>query len=307
MPNLAALQRRPAFTLVELLVVIAIIGVLVALLLPAVQQAREAARRMQCSNNVKQIGLALHNYHDTFNTFPPGELTLSRIGPLALLLPQIEQGALHDQLSTAGAFIGRNTGTPPLWQEIPAIISTGNVPLAKTVISGYQCPSDPSPELNERLRSTDSGSFARANYVGVYTAVTYNTAGVKSADRLATFHPESKVGFRNIIDGTSNTVVMVEREARTPHNGSLWIGWHDLPGPINNSYQFMVRVRMNRVSSDFEYPINGTSAYAASSAHPGGAQFLRGDGSVAFLPETIDLRTYAALGTIDGEEVLGEY
>ncbi|TWU22552.1 hypothetical protein Pla52o_36110 [Novipirellula galeiformis] len=298
---------RAGFTLVELLVVIAIIGVLVGLLLPAVQAAREAARRMQCSNNFKQIGLALHNYHDTFNKFPPGEISLSRIGVLALILPQIEQGALHDQLSTAGAFIARGTAEAPRWQDNPAIISTGATPLAKTVVPAYICPSDPSPDLNERLKSNVSGAFAKANYVGVYTSVTYNTAGAKTSDKLATFYNDSEIRFRDIIDGTSNTVVMVERAGISPWNASLWIGWHDLTGSINNSYQFGLRVRMNRLSNDTDYPINGRGSYAASSLHPGGAQFLRGDGSVVFLPETISLPTYSALGTINEGEVIGEY
>ncbi|QDV71670.1 hypothetical protein Poly24_54090 [Rosistilla carotiformis] len=300
-------SSRTGFTLVELLVVIAIIGILVGLLLPAVQAAREAARRMQCSNNFKQIGLALHNYHDTYRSFPPGELTVSRLGVLALILPQIEQGPLHDQLSAAGAYIGRNTATAPAWHSNPAIVSTGTTPLAKTIIPAYICPSDPSSDLNERMKSNDSGAFAKANYVGIYTAVSYDAAGAKTADRKATFYEDSKVRFRDITDGTSNTIVMVERAGLAPYNSSMWMGWHNLPGPIDNSYQFSIRTRINRFSNDTDYPISGGSSYAASSAHPGGAQFLRGDGSVTLLPETIDLPTYAALGTIDWGEVIGEY
>lgn len=302
-------QKRPAgFTLVELLVVIAIIGVLIALLLPAVQQAREAARRMQCSNNLKQLGLALHNYHDTYGSFPPGEVTINRIGLLALILPQIEQGALHDQLGAAGAFNG--SSSVPRWHSNPAVISTGTTPLAKTVINGYICPSDPSPELNDRLRSTDSthsGSYAKANYVGAYSAVIYNASGAKSSDRPATFYDNSNVKFRDIIDGTSNTIIVGERSGKAPYNGSMWIGWHNLDGPVTGSHQFMLRIRINRVADDTYYSINGGSPYTANSLHPGGAQFLRGDGSAVFLTETINLKTYAALGTRDGGEVVGEY
>jgi prepilin-type N-terminal cleavage/methylation domain-containing protein/prepilin-type processing-associated H-X9-DG protein len=300
-------SARRGFTLVELLVVIAIIGILIALLLPAVQAAREAARRSQCSNNLKQVGLALHNYHDTQQCFPPGDITVNRMGTLAFILPQMEQTALYDQLSAAGAFIGRNTGTPPLWQEIPAIVSTGTPPLAKSVVKGYICPSDPTSDLNERMKSNDRGAFGKSNYVGVFTAVTYDAAGVKTADRLATFYNNSKTSFRNIIDGTSNTLIIAERSAKSPHNGSMWMGWHDLPGPITNSYEFSTRVRIIRLSSDVEYAINGTNAFASSSSHPGGAQFLLGDGSVRFLSETINIRTFAALGTIDGGEAIGEF
>ncbi|EAQ81360.1 DUF1559 domain-containing protein [Blastopirellula marina] len=306
------IRTKRAFTLVELLVVIAIIGVLIALLLPAVQQAREAARRMQCSNNLKQLGLALHNYHDTFGTFPSGELTVSRISWQALILPMIEQGALRDQLDTAGAFIGINGSTTvPPWYAIPAIVSTGTTPLAQTVIPGYICPSDPADELNERLKSDDTtypGAFGKSNYVGAYTAALYNSSGTKTADTKATFYENSKIGFRDIIDGTSNTLIVAERSSKTPYVGSLWIGWHSYaPGATTGDNAFMLRVRINRLSNDSQYAINGTINHASSSSHPGGAQFLLGDGSARFIGETIDIRTFSGLGTINGSEVLGEF
>ncbi|UUO08644.1 DUF1559 domain-containing protein [Blastopirellula sp. J2-11] len=302
--------NRFGFTLVELLVVIAIIGVLIALLLPAVQQAREAARRMQCSNGLKQQGLALHTYHDTFGSFPPGELTLSRISWQALILPMLEQSALHDKLSDEGAFTARNTTDFPLWHNNPAIISDGTTPLAKTVISAYVCPSDPSGDLNERLKSTDTtypGTYAKSNYVGAYTAALYNSAGAKTDDVKATFYENSNVKFRDIIDGTSNTLIVVERAAAAPYDGSMWIGWHKLTGPVTDSHEYMIRVRINRKSNDTDYAINGILRQAASSLHPGGAQFLFGDGSAHFLSETIDVQTYSALGTLNGGEVVGAY
>lgn len=305
-----SLPARRAFTLVELLVVIAIIGVLIALLLPAVQQAREAARRMSCSNNLKQQGLALHTYHDTYLSFPPGELPTSRISWQALILPQIEQSALRDQLETAGAFIG-NGSSNPLWHNNPAIISDGATPLAKTVISGYMCPSDPLPELNDRFASTDStypGVYAKSNYVGAFTAALYDSSGTKTEDRPALFYIARKRNFRDITDGTSNTIAVAERAGAGPYVASMWIGWHNLDGQmITNSFEFALRVRINRLSNDTHYPINGTIAHAASSLHPGGAQFLLCDGSSRFIPETIAIRTYSALGTMDGGEVIGEY
>ncbi|QDU73458.1 putative major pilin subunit [Bremerella volcania] len=302
------LQRPRGFTLVELLVVIAIIGVLIALLLPAVQQAREAARRMTCSNKLKQIGIALHNYHDTFGTLPPGIVTSNQICWLTQILPQIEQSALFDQIGAVGGF-------DEPWEDVAEMVSTGNVPLAKTEIDGYICPSDTGDGINKRLGSSPN-QFGKSNYIGVFTAY-YNptnataTNGSGGSDREATFFDNSSTEFSDITDGLSNTIIVAERAERkgSGPTGSLWIGYHnDFGGSISGGIsQFQVRLRMERSSNDTDYNINGNSNYNPSSNHPGGAQFLRGDASVVFLPETINLRTQAALGTIDGGEVIGEY
>ncbi len=302
------LQKPRGFTLVELLVVIAIIGVLIALLLPAVQQAREAARRMTCSNQLKQIGIALHNYHDTFGTLPPGIVTSNQTCWLTHILPQIEQTALYDQIDAAGAF-------DEPWEDIAAMTDTGNTPLAKTILEGYICPSDTGDGINKRLGNSD-GQFGKSNYIGVFTAY-YNptnataTNGSGGSDRDATFYDDSSVKFRDYTDGLSNTIIVAERAERkgSGPTGSLWIGYHnDFGGSISGGIApFQVRLRMERSSNDTDYNINGNSNYNPSSNHPGGAQFLRGDASVVFLPETINLRTQAALGTIDGGEVIGEY
>jgi len=303
-------MARRAFTLVELLVVIAIIGVLIALLLPAVQQAREAARRMQCSNNLKQLGLALHTYHDTHLSFPPGWINPNRMSWQSMILPQLEQGALQDQLAAEGAF-DADGSSAPYWYNTPEIISTGTTPLAQTAIPGFICPSDPSGNLNTKLRSDDSthpAQYAKSNYVGTYTAAQYDTAGTKTADKLAMFYDNSNRKFRDITDGTSNTLLAVERATVSNYIGSLWIGWHQLaPGVSTGDNQFMLQVRINRLSNDTQYAINGTGNHAASSAHPGDVQVVLGDGSARFISETIELRTYAALGTIDGGEVVEEF
>ncbi|MFN3152465.1 DUF1559 domain-containing protein [Bremerella sp.] len=301
-------QKPRGFTLVELLVVIAIIGVLIALLLPAVQQAREAARRMSCSNQLKQIGIALHNYHDTFGKLPPGIVTSNQTCWLTHILPQIEQSPLYDQIDSVGAF------NEP-WEDVTAMVSTGATPLAKTVIDGYICPSDTGDGINKRLGSSPN-QFGKSNYIGVFSAY-YNstnataTNGSGGSDRQATFYDNSDTAFRDITDGLSNTIIVAERAERkgSGPTGSLWIGYHnDFGGSISGGIsQFQVRLRMERSSNDTDYNINGNSNYNPSSNHPGGAQFLRGDASVVFLPETINLRTQAALGTIDGGEVIGEY
>ncbi|QDV67153.1 Type II secretion system protein G precursor [Rosistilla carotiformis] len=303
-------KKESGFTLVELLVVIAIIGILVGLLLPAVQAAREAARRMSCSNNMKQIGLSLHNYHDTYRKLPPGIVTSNQLAWGTMILPFMEQGPLFDSLSTAGAF-------DQPWEDILEVTTNGvgnNPPLAQSPVSAFLCPSDPGGDLNRKLGGTGGIYFAKSNYVGVYSAY-YNgsdpvaTNGAGGSDRASIFTDNSATQFRDIIDGLSNTIMVAERCTIGGPAGSLWIGYqNDFGGSISGSIsQFQVRMRMERSSNDTDYVINGSSAYNPSSLHPGGAQFIRGDASVTFMSESIPLRLQAALGTMDGGEVIGPY
>ncbi|WP_166828189.1 DUF1559 domain-containing protein [Thalassoroseus pseudoceratinae] len=304
-----SVRTRHGFTLIELLVVIAIIAILIALLLPAVQQAREAARRTQCKNNLKQMGLALHNYHDTFGKLPPGITTSNQLAWSSKILPQIEQTNLFEAIKESGAF-------DQPWEDVPEMVTTGTTPFAKTIIPAFICPSDPGNELNQDLGGGGSGSqtFGKSNYVGVFTAY-HNptdptaTNGSGGTDRYATFYDNSAVRFRDFTDGLSNTVIVAERGTGGNPAGSLWVGYHnDHGGAISGSVsQFQVRLRMERSSNDTDYIINGTTVYNPGSEHAGGAQFLLGDGTVTFLSENINLRTQAALGTIDGGEVIGEY
>lgn len=304
-------RSASGFTLIELLVVIAIIAILVALLLPAVQQAREAARRSQCKNNLKQIGLALHNYHDIHATFPPGEMSVNRLGLMTQILPMMDQGALYQKLDTAGAFNARGTTEAPYWYQNAGIVTNGSPPLAKTVISALICASDPGGNMNSRLDSTDTtwpGVYAKSNYVGAFSAAVYNADGTKTGvDQPATFYANSRVRLRDITDGTSNTLIIAERSTDRLYSGSLWIGFHNLTGTNTDSPEFMVRVRINRASNDTDYPISGTIRFAASSPHPGGAHFLMGDGAVRFISENISVRLYSGLGTISSNEIIGEF
>ncbi|HWL08433.1 MAG TPA: DUF1559 domain-containing protein [Planctomicrobium sp.] len=292
---------------------IAIIAILVALLLPAVQQAREAARRSSCKNNLKQLGLALHNYHDVFNKMPPGDIASNRIAWSTMILPQMEQAQLFNALQTAGAFKSR-------WQDIDAITRTGSAPLAKTVIPAFICPSDTGGGLNRRLKATIETVdhfFGKSNYVGSFSAHYHPnnaTATNGGSDRPTVFYQNSSVNFKDFTDGLSNSFLVAERTAKQSSGpaGSLWIGWHDHPGSAiygNNGdvAMYQVRVRIERQSNDTDYIINGTTVYNASSQHTGGAHFLMGDGGVRFVNENINLRTYAAVGTIDGEETIGEF
>ncbi|HMC11106.1 MAG TPA: DUF1559 domain-containing protein, partial [Pirellulaceae bacterium] len=227
-------RYRRGFTLVELLVVIAIIGVLVALLLPAVQAAREAARRSQCMNNLRQIGLALHTYHDTFRVFPPSYLTVpgggGAMGPpdsengdagpgwtaLMLLLPQIEQANLYNSFDI-------NTTA---W-------SAKNATVAQTPVKTYICPSANHHPITYPVVN-DSGktlaTFARGHYVANAGRLDIWDEPTADLSRIADgpFYRNSRTRMADITDGLSNTVFFGEQ---TPtHNNSTWVGI--VPGSV---------------------------------------------------------------------------
>lgn len=209
--------KSRGFTLVELLVVIAIIGILVGLLLPAVQAAREAARRMQCSNNFKQLGLALHNYHDAYNKFPPrigGDAFGINYSPsgLSRLLPYIEQTALYNQISTPQTFNGT---TFPAFNVAP---TNANYLPWTAKIPSFLCPSDGESGSNGTL-GRSSYHFSNGDWAGWWGDPT--TRGVFEVWRLYpdwTWHSGSPRGMASISDGTSNTLAMSERGI--PGNGS---------------------------------------------------------------------------------------
>ena len=314
-------SSKRGFTLIELLVVIAIIAILIALLLPAVQQAREAARRTQCKNNFKQLGLALHNYHDSFGVFPPGYISRNvatadpasaETGPGfawgALSLPYLDQGPLFNQI------IFEQDAT-----------SANNSPLGATIIPAFLCPSDPAQETFTVNDGTADYELGFSNYVGVYGFGNVSMSPGNPAPK-GIFFRNSKSRFRDITDGTSNTLMVGERKARQDfvqgmngaYSESTW--YAAIPGVVRPSGSMMVmtedqptlvlgHVGMNMMGGMvMEHTPNRVNHIASfSSSHEGGCQFLLADGSVHFLSENIDYNTFRWLGERDDGQVIGEF
>lgn len=290
------------FTLVELLVVIAIIGILVALLLPAVQAAREAARRMSCSNNLKQVGLAMHNYHDTYKLFPTGGLS-SRPGVSwhALLLPFMEQQPLHDAYN----FEATNGYSD----------TTTNLPLAVRRIEAYLCPSGTRLEGTETSGGTPTATTHYYGIMGPKGVNPYSGSNYSWDNSLSShggFAQQGVIGrgkstsFASITDGTSNTYLVGEISWDKSNNYRLWTRGCGLGGDhacasvknINNSTTGAISI-INRT------PYNGSNNFndvSFGSNHPGGCMFAMADGSVTFVSETIDLKVYVSTASRDGGE-----
>jgi prepilin-type N-terminal cleavage/methylation domain-containing protein/prepilin-type processing-associated H-X9-DG protein len=269
--------RFAGFTLIELLVVIAIIGALVALLLPAVQAAREAGRRIQCSNNLRQLALAMHNYHDTLGSFPPGFMAVNHQGTVSggwawgvFLMPFIEQSPLRDRLS-------------PTWYTLSQVISDPELlPMLQMKLAVFRCPSSPMEDLREFLGGGQM--VATGNYT--CSRGFFNYSGQMHLQRRnnGVFYAVSGTRISDITDGTSNTIALGERTVFPANatNPARWPSWCG-PGGLGIG---------STVSSSVSVPLNHpTNIHGFSSHHPGGAIFAWGDGSVRFLAETIDSRT----------------
>lgn len=264
---------QAAFTLVELLVVIAIIGVLVGLLLPAVQAAREAARRMQCSNNLKQSALAVHNYELTFKRIPPFavEDADNRWAWSALILPFIEQQALHDQLSVNGRLVMRNLAEAGLPAQIRDLLQSN--------IATYRCPSDGSPKTNINFQ----------NATRQYGTCSYGISLGVSRTRPEEL-PSGK--FADIRDGLSNTFLIGEKVlAETPVHlrsvGAIWAG------RFNSSAANAITCRFppnTPYTGSWPCCNNDPDAKRGNAVglHTGGVMFAFCDGSVTFISSSIE-------------------
>jgi prepilin-type N-terminal cleavage/methylation domain-containing protein len=297
---------RAGFTLIELLVVIAIIAILIALLLPAVQQAREAARRTQCRNNLKQLGLALHNYHDNFNTFPPGWINQK---PNAnandfkgnwawtmSILPMIDQAPLFNSL---------NAGNSQISDMLNVAASRA---LLQTPLPAFRCPSDIGPALNsdnarmlEPTGATTKYQLPTNNYVAnngsgtprpVFNSATSGANG-PNANANGVFMRDSRIGIRDITDGSSNSILVGERGWQTPVAGSnapsagIVFAVQDARGNENGGIASALGTGFRKINCNDAL---GECRRAFASYHEGGAHFLMGDGAVRFISENIDHR-----------------
>jgi len=247
--------RRKGFTLIELLVVIAIIAILIGLLLPAVQKVREAAARMSCSNNLKQIGIAFHSYNDTYGKLPNGWVTNPAVKPspgwswATLIMPYIEQDNLFRALN-------------------PDLVTPGGAAvtaLTQTPIKTYRCPSDPAPDTNAVFQS-----FARNNYV-----VNREVVGPDVNNNPA------PIAIHQILDGSSNTILVGERDS-VRNVGAVWVrssassaSFEGRPGPGIN------------IPNPNPSSTGDCTRLGFNSLHTGGCMFLLGDGSVRFISQSI--------------------
>ncbi len=313
-------EKRRAFTLIELLVVIAIIAILIALLLPAVQQAREAARRTQCKNNMKQIGLALHNYESTASCFPPGSngaVAWDRIPNWRLhLFPYLEQGNLYSKMDFSQSFSSNVT------------TSTNMIALQDNKIAGYICPSsplDPNAVLvNNAMR------IQTPMYVGIAGA-TPDVAGrvIGSASNYGGFYGNNgmllhnqQTRIRDAVDGTSNVMMVAEQSGRVG-TADIRSGYYG--GYSGTTFSQPVSATVPNSADSWstglttvQYRINSPTAAAGSdnpwdantvinSFHVGGIHGLLGDGSVRFISDNVDMGILRNLCSREDGVPLGEF
>ena len=338
---------KRGFTLIELLVVIAIIAILIALLLPAVQQAREAARRSQCKNNLKQIGLAIHNYHEVGGAFPAGVINADWTGTptnqlawSTLILPHLDQGPLYKRFLT----------------ENPLALAP-NAPLAAEILTAYRCPSDTGPD---QIAGNTIPLYGTTNYVGNYgvgspsdaLACASGTANLPDFCQ-GMFGQNTKVRFRDVKDGTSNVFFVGERKmgrtcgmfadtvslsangsALAAHAGNFCSVWAGIdtdadfamvvgtvsPGtPVKASYPGQtpnlmpgITIKINAKTDGANNSSGATLAqddttFGFNSHHTGGAHFLLGDGTVKFITENIDETTYQSVALRSDGATVGQF
>lgn len=299
--------RRRGFTLIELLVVIAIIAVLIALLLPAVQQAREAARRSSCQNNLKQLGLAMHNYHDVHGAFPPGHHACCFGTWQVSILPFIEQQNVYELYEN----LGGTDDTGPRYGDAP-----NNELVTNVRFTALTCPSDsPNTPVGSAPNALTSHNYA-VNYgaTGYAQQRTLNDVEFQGAP----FTNRSVHGLRDMVDGTSNTLLAAEvlQGIEGDLRGFTW--WGDASGftaylPPNSAEPDMIYDEdycVNSPQINLPCAVSTTALpnmFASRSRHTGGVQVVLGDGSCRFVSENIDLFTWRNLASTRDGQVIGEF
>lgn len=293
------IRRGRGFTLVELLVVIAIIGILMALLLPAVQQAREAARRTQCKSNLKNIGLAMHNYHDQHRAFPSAEVHGIKSGYeahcdwdgsigcwAAAILPQLEQANVFNQID---------------FSAYPQYTTQENIAVMQMKFPVYQCPSDPYDGVYSGWNGNPLNASRAMHYFAVSGSVEfstthwpdYNVPDAHCRPNDGMFYNDSFVRASGITDGLSNTAMMCEVRGRFANSGSPADG-----RGMNLHAVAYLNANPNRNPSSPWYP---------NSFHTGGVHVGMADGSVRFVSDNMHLPTLKAIATIAGNETIPEF
>jgi prepilin-type N-terminal cleavage/methylation domain-containing protein len=311
------LQKRIGFTLIELLVVIAIIAILIALLLPAVQQAREAARRSSCKNNLKNIGLALHNYAETHKVFPFGFDARETLWS-AMILPQIEQNSIYSKLIFQESGLGN-------WNAA----GSPNTAACGTVIPVFICPS---MAMDSQRDNQSIPGRAAVSYRGCAGSNIWSDdsstiqsppapAGAKSLEQVnlnGMFYGCSKTKFASVTDGMTNTILIGESYTDTYskdgqqmdfwHSGSPQTGGWNPGGKGGTEYSEGLGSTGPKMNSRLNPTVHGTiMEMSFGSYHVGGAHFCLGDASVRFISENISIAIYNGLGSRGGGEVLGDF
>jgi prepilin-type N-terminal cleavage/methylation domain-containing protein len=316
--------RTPGFTLIELLVVIGVIAVLIAILLPAVQSAREAARRSQCVCNLKQVGLAMHNYHNAHGVLPPGKKGCCWGTWLVYTLPYLEQQPLFDAWNSCGI---NAAGAPSTYDLDLRYFGVANQTVTSTFISGYLCPSD---QTNAPISATTNGrSYActSQNYAVnfgntlviqadfqdiVFGGAPFVDIGSPDGDHNQQGRPT--VGFSTIQDGLSNTMLASEVIVGQGQDLRGFSWWGDAATfetflTPNSSFPDVLFSPFYCINQPPNPPCIGTTTalpdnYAARSRHLGGVNVAMGDDSVRFVKNSINVRTWRALSSTHGGEVV---
>jgi prepilin-type N-terminal cleavage/methylation domain-containing protein len=320
-----SVRTRSGFTLIELLVVIAIIAILIALLLPAVQQAREAARRTQCKNHLKQIGLAMHNYHDIHNSFPIGS-RFYNANWRASILPQLDQAPAFAMLDFSRT----------MWSGASATNCYASNPILQTLrVPAYNCPSSTLPVSSKNNTSNNPCDGQAMDYIaiaGAYVDPAGNTTSYCSQltnqqsyiCNNGMFAPNEVFRLRDCTDGSTNTMLVGEQSGRvagSDFRSAYYGGWSGFTRPerapaitsaLDTYGTGITTIRDgNKINHQTANPPGGNTVYRGNtvlnSFHTGGIHIVLTDGSIRFLSDNVDFATFKLLAVRNDSQVIGEF